>query len=628
VFSCVTTVAPASTADNPIVQTNYTADPAPLVHDGKVYVYTGHDEDTLVNDFFTMNEWRVYSSADIVNWTDHGSPLRYSDFSWSRGDAWAGQVIERNGRFFFYIPTTSQSLGRMAIGVAASDDPTGPFTDALGGPLITENCGDIDPTVFIDDDDQAYLYWGNPNLCYVRLNADMISYQGPIVHVPMTTASFGTRSDTERPTTYEEGPWFYKRNDLYYLVFAAGPISEHIGYATSPSATGPWTYGGVVMPTQGTSFTNHPGVVDFLGNSYFFYHSGALPGGGGFHRSVCVERFTYGANGTIPTINMTAEGAPQVAALDPYQQTEAETMAWGSGIETETCSEGGMDVTSIGNGDYVEVKGVDFGTGAVSFDARVAAASSGGSIELRLDSEDGTLVGTCSVSDTGGAQAWMTTSCAVSNATDQHDLYLKFVGGSGASLFNVNWWKFTSRDPIGGAGGAGAGGMGGQSGGAAGTSGAPLGGSAGEAGSAGVGGASGSGAATGGGGNGGVAAAAGAGQLSGAAGSAGVGASSGAGGSVGGASGASGASGATTGGAGMGFSGRGDAPSTAGESSGCGCAVPRRGGERAPLALFSVLAVLAVRSRRRERLAPTEPSLRTPGAGPAARVRAALERLV
>ena len=114
-LSVVTLAPSASRADNPIVQTLYTADPAPYVHDGRVYLYTTHDEDTLVNDFFTMNDWRVYSSTDIVNWTDHGSPLRYSDFSWARGDAWAGQVIHKNGKFYFYVPVTSASLGRRAM---------------------------------------------------------------------------------------------------------------------------------------------------------------------------------------------------------------------------------------------------------------------------------------------------------------------------------------------------------------------------------------------------------------------------------------------------------------------------------------------------------------------------------
>ncbi|XXV07811.1 glycoside hydrolase family 43 protein [Sorangium sp. So ce1335] len=442
-------------ADNPIVQTIYTADPAPMVHDGTLYLYTTHDEDTA-STFFSMNEWRVYSSTDMVNWTDRGSPLKFKDFSWAKADAWAGQVAHRNGKFYFYIPTTSRTLNRMVIGVAVSDSPVGPFEDALGRPLITANCGDIDPTVFVDDDGQAYLYWGNPNLCYVKLNEDMISYQGEVVRVPMTAESFGERTGSaERPTLYEEGPWLYKRDGMYYLAYPAGGIPEYIAYSTSSSPTGPWTYRGVIMPTEGGSFTNHPGIIDYKDSSYFFYHNGALPGGDGYHRSVAVERFTYNADGTIPTITMTEEGPPGVGPLDPYVMTEAETIAWSSGVETEACSEGGMNVTSIEDGDYIKVKDVDFGSGAVSFDARVASATSGGSIELRLDSTTGTLVGTCTVEGTGGPQTWVTTSCAVDGATGTHDLYLKFTGGDGP-LFNFNWWKFTRLDdsePTGGGGG-------------------------------------------------------------------------------------------------------------------------------------------------------------------------------
>lgn len=126
--------------DNPIVQINYTTDPAPMVYDGTCYVYTGHDEDNLVNDFFTMNEWRCYSSKDMVNWTDHGSPLSYQTFQWSRGDAWAGQCMERNGKFYFYAPVNVKNGGKV-IGVAVSDRPTGPFKDALGHPLVTTGSG-------------------------------------------------------------------------------------------------------------------------------------------------------------------------------------------------------------------------------------------------------------------------------------------------------------------------------------------------------------------------------------------------------------------------------------------------------------------------------------------------------
>ncbi|MEU4690035.1 glycoside hydrolase family 43 protein [Actinoplanes sp. NPDC023714] len=434
----LTVPAAAAHADNPIVQTIYTADPAPLVHNGRVYLYTGHDEDAST--WFTMKEWRVYSSADMVNWTDHGSPMSLATFGWASADAWAGQVVARNGKFYWYVPVTNRATGRKAIGVGVSTSPTGPFTDAIGRPLA-EN-GEIDPSVFIDDDGQAYLYWGNPNLWYVRLNPDMISYSGAVTRIPLTTAGFGTRTgDAARPTLYEEGPWVYKRNGLYYNVFAAKCCSEFIAYSTAPGPTGPWTYRGTVMPTQGSSFTNHAGIVDFNGGSYFFYHNGALPGGGGFTRSVAVEKFTYNADGTIPGITMTSAGAPQNGTLNPYVRQEAETIAWSSGVETERSSDGGMNVGYLENGDYIKVKGVAFGAGATSFSARVASAAAGGRLEVRYGSPTGTLGGTCTVPATGGWQTWTTVSCPVSGATGTRDVYLRFTGGSGY-LFNVDWWRF------------------------------------------------------------------------------------------------------------------------------------------------------------------------------------------
>ncbi len=142
-------------ADNPIVQHIYTADPAPMVHDGRVYLYTGHDEDGST--YFTMRDWRVFSSADMVNWTDHGTPMSLATFAWADANAWAGHVIARNGKFYWYVPVRQRSNGQMVIGVGVADSPTGPFRDALGRPLVGN--GEIDPHAFIDDDGQAYLYW-------------------------------------------------------------------------------------------------------------------------------------------------------------------------------------------------------------------------------------------------------------------------------------------------------------------------------------------------------------------------------------------------------------------------------------------------------------------------------------
>ena len=432
--------------NNPIIQTNYTADPAPMVYNDRVYLYTSHDEDGST--WFTMNDWKCYSSDDMVNWTDHGSVLHYSEFEWSRGDAWAGQCVERNGKFYYYVPINKKD-GGMAVGVAVSDSPTGPFKDPLGHPLVETGTGDIDPTVFIDDDGQAYLYWGNPYLWYVKLNEDMISYDKEvgIVQVELTAEGFGKREgdDPQRPTLYEEAPWFYKRNGIYYMVYAASGIPENIAYSTSTSPTGPWTFRGIIMPTQGTSFTNHPGVCDFKGRSYFFYHNGALPGGGGFTRSVCVEEFTYNPDGTFPTLNMTTEGVSPVKNLNPYIRNEAETIAWSYGVRTEPCSKGGMNVCNIDDGDYIKVRSVDFGTeGAVSFIASVSSVTDGGMIELRLDSPDGLLIGEMNVPNTGGFDNWKLCSTSVTQAQGVHDLFFVFKGKAQNDLFKFDFWQFTA----------------------------------------------------------------------------------------------------------------------------------------------------------------------------------------
>jgi arabinoxylan arabinofuranohydrolase len=431
-------------AQNPIVQTAYTADPAPLVHKGTLYLYTGHDEDK--SNVFVMQDWRCYATKDMVNWTDLGSPLSVKDFAWAKADAWAGQCIERNGKFYYYVPMTRRE-GGMAIGVAVADRPEGPFRDAIGKPLVFDQFGDIDPCVFIDRDGQAYLGWGNPTYKYVRLNRDMVSFdtsvgdQG-IFRGPMTVEAFGKRRTPDRATAYEEGPWLYRRKDLCYLVYAGGPVPEHLAYATAPNPTGPWKYGGEIMSTQGGSFTNHPGVVDYKGRTYLFYHNGALPGGGGFTRSVCVDEMRFGPDGAILPMDMTKEGPGPVARLNPYVRNEAETIAWESGVETEPCRAGGMQVSDIDDGDSIRVRNVDFGRGAKGFSAMVASGM-GGTLELHLDAPDGLLVGQVPIGKADGPEQWRTESAKISAAKGVHDLYLVFRGAPATKLFAIDWWKFT-----------------------------------------------------------------------------------------------------------------------------------------------------------------------------------------
>ena len=460
-----------ASAQNPFVQTWFTSDPAPMVHGDRVYVYTGHDEDNA--DFFWMQEWRVYSSADMVNWTDHGSPLALESFSWADDRAWASQCIERNGKFYWYICAHSRLSGGMAIGVAVADSPTGPFRDAIGKPLYENGSWDhIDPTVFIDEDGQAWLYWGNPRVYCVKLNEDMISLAGEVFNLEMTEEGFGAPDASKRDRTkkykdtYTEGPWIMKKPQVadakkgakgYYLLYAAGGVPEHIAYSEAPSPTGPWTYKGTIMPEGGTgSFTNHCGYERFKGHDYFFYHTGKLPGGGGFGRSVAVEEFKFNPDGTFPTIQPTDKGVEPIGTLNPYERVEAETMAFSRGIKTAWSEETGVYVTSAHAGDpkhilnkahgddYIKVQAVNFGKKVPrTFTARVACALRGGAIEVRIDSLRGKTIARLEVPHTGGWEKWQEEVVDIRTPiAGVHDIYFVFRGRMGVQVCNFDWWQF------------------------------------------------------------------------------------------------------------------------------------------------------------------------------------------
>ena len=431
-------------SQNPIIQTNFTADPAPMVYNDKLYLYTSHDEDEST--WFTMNDWRLYTTEDMVNWTDHGAVLAYDDFDWAKQNAWAPQAIERDGKFYMYVPVTSRE-GKNGIGVAVADSPYGPFRDPLGKPLISNSQDDIDPSVFIDDDGQAYLFWGNPVCYYVKLNEDMISLDGEITQLPNTVEAFGKREgekDERRPTTYEEGPWLYKKNDIYYLFFAAGPLPEHIGYSTSNNITGPYEYQGVVMPQEGGAFTNHPGIVDFKGNTYFFYHNAALPGGSGFTRSVAVEQMSFNEDGSVQEMKMTDGIEEALKTLNPYIKNEAETIAWSEGVKSKENDVVGNFIVATRNNAFSKVREVDFrDKGASEFTARVGTTHNGDvSLEIRLDAVDGELIGTLEVPLTGGSDRWELVTTEVEKITGVHDVYFVFKGKASSEILYFDYWKF------------------------------------------------------------------------------------------------------------------------------------------------------------------------------------------
>ncbi len=419
-------------AQRPIIQTKYTADPAPMVYNDTVFLYTTHDEDDAEG--FKMQDWLLYTSTDMVNWTDHGVVASLKSFDWVKRDngAWAEQVVERNGKFYMYCPIHGNG-----IGVLVSDSPYGPFKDPLGKPLVwqKEHWDDIDPTVFIDEDGQAYMYWGNPNCYYVKLNEDMISYSGDIVKLK------------ETPEHYQEGPWFYKRNGHYYLAFASTCCPEGIGYAMSDSPTGSWkTKGYIMRPTERTR-GNHPGIMDYKGKSYVFglnYDLLKLETNTHYERrSVSVAEMHYNEDGTIQEVPYWADTKlEQIGTFNPFRKVEAETMAWGYGLKTAPNADKSLSVVDVNNGEYICVRGVNFGKNKARRFEVSALPLEGGNLKIRLDAPDGKIVGNVNIPKGNETSKYELYSCEVNAVSGIHDLYLSFEGENNKDLFELDYWKF------------------------------------------------------------------------------------------------------------------------------------------------------------------------------------------
>jgi hypothetical protein len=310
----VSPAAPAHAADpytfthagNPILADGsyYSADPAPLVADNQLYIYTGHDEAGPATNDFLMNEWGALRTTDVQSgqWTHYPSLMRpEAVFPWATpGRAYAGQVVRGpDGRYYWYVPVSereSTASDKFAIGVAVSDTPTGPWADHIGGPLISQRVPtantiqNIDPTILVEGQ-RVFVYWGTfGQLRMLEFQADM---KTPV----------GTQSTVTGLTGFFEAPWIFHRNGTYYLAYAgnnAGPASPctpanyHacIAYATAAAPQGPWTYRGTVL-TPVSSTTSHPGIIEFNGQWYLAYHTADAAGGGHFRRSVAIDRLDW-----------------------------------------------------------------------------------------------------------------------------------------------------------------------------------------------------------------------------------------------------------------------------------------------------------------------------------------------
>jgi len=454
-LTLITALSAQAFAQNPIISTVFTPDPAPFVYGDKVYLFTDHDEDGRNRDF-NMKDWMVFSTEDMVNWTYLGTQVNTATFKWARQGqrAWACQAVERNGKWYWYV-CCNKATGGDALAVAVADDPQGPWTDAIGGPLA-EGFGFIDPTVFIDDDGKAYLFWGNKGLWYGELNDDMVSFKDGWQEVPgyHDPECFGelqskmnwAKGQNEMMTQYEEGPWVMKRNGTYYISYPAGGVPEHMAYSTAPTINGPWTYRGRIMDEANNSFTIHGGNITFKGRDFMFYHNGGLPGGGGYNRSACVEEFKWNDDGTFPFIPQTKEGVvTPVKNLDPYKRVEAETQAESRGLKVDRRAGKDHFVTDIHDGDWIRVRSVDFKyCGQKAVVAVVGEQKGNGTIEFYTDSMEGEPFCKVPVNrDNAGFSTAAFTYLINTDVMGVHDVYIVFRCET-PEPFTFDWWQFNS----------------------------------------------------------------------------------------------------------------------------------------------------------------------------------------
>ena len=464
---------------NPLIDYDFGADPFALEYNGRVYVYMTADQfeydqngNIIDNTYSKINSLHVISSADLVNWTDHGfipvagpnGVAKWANNSWAPAIAY--KQIDGQDKFFLYFCN-----GGGGIGVLEGDSPVGPFTDPLGHALIDGSTPGtqgvpwiFDPAVMVDDDGTGYLVFGggipagqdlNPKSArIVRLGDDMISLDCEPVMI-------------DAPCMFEDGG-IHKANGKYYYTYCSNFSGNHsavegypgygiICYMVSDDPLGPYEYCGEILQNPSTYFgvggNNHHAIFNFKGTSYIVYHAQTLGQAMGIekgYRSTHINEVEYYADGRIVPIQADREGISQLETMSPYQLTAGETIAWQAGIKVEACDQPGQGlsevnnraVTDIQNGDWIAVAGLDFGDkGAASFTASIAAQA-GGAVELRVDSPDGTVVGTLTVP--AGDGTYQTLTCDVTGLTGVHNLFMVFTGDDQAeNLMSLDTWQFT-----------------------------------------------------------------------------------------------------------------------------------------------------------------------------------------
>ena len=310
-------LAPALDAQNPIIRDQFTADPTARVFEGKVYLYPSHDIISPVEPerkWFSMADYHVFSSEDLVNWTDHGMILSQENVPWGNPEGysmWAPDCVYKNGKYYFYFPNAPKEGRGFAIGVAIADKPYGPFTPEQK-PI--EGVGGIDPCVLVASDGSAYLYWSGMGLRGAKLADNMLELDGESV-----------RLDENLPAGFKEGPFIFERNGKFYLTYPwVQDRTETLAYAMSDNPLGPYEFKGIIMAQSPSAcWTNHHSLVEYKGEWYLFYHHNDYSPQFDKNRSARIDRVIFNEDGTIQPVTPTLRGvgispARSIIQLDRY----------------------------------------------------------------------------------------------------------------------------------------------------------------------------------------------------------------------------------------------------------------------------------------------------------------------
>ncbi len=303
-------------AQNPIIRDQFTADPTARVFNDRIYLYPSHDifpPEGQRQDWFSMEDYHVFSSENLTDWTDHGMIVTQNKVPWVRPNSysmWAPDCVYRNGKYYFYFPSAPAAGGGFAVGVAIADRPEGPF---IPEPEPIKGINGIDPCVLLASDGNAYIFWGNGRCAKLKDNMKELADDNPRETVKWGNREMemvGVSCLKDLPNRQAEGPFAFEYNGNYYLTYPyVREKTEVLAYAMSKNPMGPYEYKGLIMAEQPNGcWTNHHSIVNYKGQWYLFYHHNYFSPRDDKRRSACIEKLYFNPDGTIKEVKQTLRG--------------------------------------------------------------------------------------------------------------------------------------------------------------------------------------------------------------------------------------------------------------------------------------------------------------------------------